>query len=365
MLAFPSNPPFAEYYNYKINDFLHTEYYDLLREALTHDDCDIEDELVPFFGSSHLRREDPEKCLNIVSDLYNWSSDNLNHRLSYLHLFSLYNFLCYMDDLLDDDENFRRIYYGGKDEEAAVDRAWEKYKNNSIEGINTKQKLKNYLQDIYNMIGDCFEDTDFITFPEIISDAISKNEDVSIDLVGDFVDLLPQDILQHYREIHHERTDLFNNINEVLADIQHNLKYCHEYKLLWVNNKPRKEKDVHNYLGAILSACFRKDQIQIDREVDVGIGRVDFRLLNNSLEKVLIEVKLASNDNLEAGLTKQLAQYMDASKCTQAYYLIFSFTDEDYERALKIIEKFQGSINRNIVVRVFDARQKLAASKLR
>ena len=248
MLTLPCNPAFAEYYNYKINDFLHAAYYDSLREALAYDDCDIEDELVPFFSSSHLRREAPEKCLNIVSDLYSWSSDNLSHHLSYLHLFSLYSFLRYMQSLLDDDENLRRIYYGGKDEEAAVDRAWEKYKNGSIEEINTKEKLKNYLQDVYNMIDDCFEDIDFITFPEIISDAIAKNKDVPMDLVGDFADLLPQDILQHYREIHHEGATFFDDVNEVLAQVQHNLKYRHEYKLLWFNDKPRKEKDVHNYL---------------------------------------------------------------------------------------------------------------------
>ena len=60
----------------------------------------------------------------------------------------------------------------------------------------------------------------------------------------------------------------------------------------------------------------------MSREINNGRGFVDFKLSRGANEKVLVEIKLTSNDQLQHGFTTQVPIYMKQEKTQKAIYLI-------------------------------------------
>ncbi len=364
MLIFEANARFADYYNLKIHEFLTTQFMDPLRGGEFEGEV-LREEIGRFFTNSDLPNQDPDKCLNIIRDLHLWSGDDLARPLDPIHQFALYNFL---DDLYRwslEDDYISTIYFSGPEEEARIDQIWQHLNKNERQEFGTRSELKEYLHDIYNMLGDCFEDIDFITFPEIIVHGIGKGETIPADLLDDYIELIPPDILTHYQQLHRDSLSLFEDINLFLTDLAYNFQYSDHYKPLWSDDKPCKETEAQNYIGALLWAGYRNTGIILDHEIDTGRGEVDFRLLKDSSEKVLIEVKLASNPYLLTGFTKQLPLYMDAEHCKNACYLIICYSTKELERTKRLVAKLPTLPGKRILIKVLDATRKLTASKLR
>lgn len=372
MLSLASSSPFAEYYLEKINSFLHVYFYDDfcthrdLQKEKGSQDLDLEEELYPFFGGFHLLREDPQKCLQVTEDLCCWSDDYFVHHLDNLHNFALYNFLHYVASMAD-DEPFQSIYFDDPEEKRTVKTMWKNLDTETFDGKISLREFTAYLHDMYTLIDTVFEDIDFITFPQLICEAVTHDEDMPAALVEDYREILPKDILKHYQEIHNEdnfRSKLFEDLAETWARLAHDLKYTQTYKLLWKGEVPADENSAHNYLQTVLSEHFANQNVALDHEVNYGTGRADFRVVREGWDKVLLEVKLGSNNNLSSGLTKQLVHYMDAERCEQAFYLIFCHTEEELAHAQKFAKTFSPLPRKTIEVVVFDATKKVAASRL-
>lgn len=143
------------------------------------------------------------------------------------------------------------------------------------------------------------------------------------------------------------------------------------YKLLWNETKttPRSEEDVQLLFKGILDEHCRANNIDFTREVNQGMGPVDFRFSNGYQNRVLLEAKLAKNSKFWNGLKKQLPQYMRIDSCKLGIFLVEAFTDNDIKRVNDIqdiawdTEKTYGV---KIKVIVVDARldNKESASKL-
>lgn len=372
MLALPSSTQFADFYLERISDLLHVYFYDDFRSHMDMKrrddsfDLDLEDELFPFFGGFHLFYEDPQKCLRVVEDLCRWPNDHFVHYLDNLHQLALYNFLRYVAEMADDD-SFQETFVNNPEEKRKVRTLWKSLDEDAFDGKITLREFTEYIQDMYVLIDSIFEDIDFITFPEIICRAVAHNEDMPATLIDDYREILPKDILKHYQEIHNEenfRSKLFEDLAEVWARLAHDLKYTQTYKLLWRGKIPANENSAHHYLQTVLNEHFASQNVILDHEVDYGTGRADFRLVRDVWDKVLLEVKLGSNNNLSSGLTKQLVHYMDAERCEQAFYLIFCHTEEELVRAQKLAKTFSPIPHKTIEIVVFDATKKTSASKL-
>ncbi|MBV5349814.1 hypothetical protein JZU71_01240, partial [bacterium] len=63
--------------------------------------------------------------------------------------------------------------------------------------------------------------------------------------------------------------------------------------------------------GIASSYCIAND-LDISPESDAGRGPVDFKFSNGSKGKVLVEIKLTSNNQLQHGFESQLPIYMKA-----------------------------------------------------
>lgn len=99
------------------------------------------------------------------------------------------------------------------------------------------------------------------------------------------------------------------------------------------NNKPKKETDIQPTLYLLLQlSLLGSGGIQVVRESDEGIGRLDFKFLYTTPDRkplvICLEFKLAHNKEIEHGIKRQLPGYMRANKSTSGIYAVMWFKDE-------------------------------------
>jgi hypothetical protein len=352
---------FIEYNNKKIREFLLVEFFDDYDEQLFYEDLGA-------FFPEFLIREQKGKCAKILEDLYYWSGDEFRHNLTPLHQLGLYNFLRYIEDYKNEDPGLFGYIYYGQDDAKEIAKVWNELGEEArSESFPTVKSLKRYLHDIGNMIEDCFEDIDFITFPYLIGRSDRESEPFSEGLVSFYHELLPEDIRMEYdtlRKNIQKTLPLFEQLGRVLSVISHGIQYRGWHKLFWNGKEPKGETGVHVCLDLLFDAHFEKTQVEVSREVDTGTGRIDFKFYSGSMERVLVEIKLGSSPKLKRGFENQLVHYMDATGCTNAYYLIVCFTDEELTKTKKLLDGLQPIKHKSIEVVTLDATLKKPASKL-
>lgn len=110
------------------------------------------------------------------------------------------------------------------------------------------------------------------------------------------------------------------------------------YKLLWDETKtnPRNEETVQLLFKGILDPYCYTNNIDFTREVNQGMGPVDFRFSCGYSNRVLLEIKLAQNTRFWNGLKKQLPQYMKVDSCQYGIFLVVVYTDNDMEKINEI-----------------------------
>jgi len=142
------------------------------------------------------------------------------------------------------------------------------------------------------------------------------------------------------------------------------------YKLLWNDTKttPRSEEDVQLLFKGILDEHCRANNIDLTREVNQGMGPVDFRFSYGYTNRVLLEAKLAKNTKFWNGLKGQLPQYMKIDSCKKGIFLVIVYSEKDIERIKNIQEITRETCllhNVEIKVVIVDARttNKESASK--
>ena len=88
------------------------------------------------------------------------------------------------------------------------------------------------------------------------------------------------------------------------------------------DNKPKHERAAQLLFFGIADSYCTANDIDLSREINNGRGAVDFNLSRGAKEKVVIEIKLTSNSQLEHGFTTQVPIYMTQEKTSKAVYLI-------------------------------------------
>lgn len=311
MIIFNSSTSFGAYYNYKIHQFLEVEFDDHLFEMhlisrsskradhlaffnqLTSAQLDeLKEELSPFFMERRLLDDDLQKCFETALDLFDWTQDQLPHPLDNLHSYALYGFLLYMEELADDLEFFDDVYFNDTEDEEFIANLWQHLDREQYDVFTTVDELRNYLHDVNCLLDECFEDIDFITFSEMICSDLEAHQEVPADLLAEYAELVPQDILAHYQKFQSEHDDsLFRLVGKLLDEFARNLIYRREHQLMWEGEHPKHETQIQFILASILRYGFYGHDVLIDRGADVGVGETDLRLLDGTREPVLIEVK--------------------------------------------------------------------------
>jgi hypothetical protein len=119
------------------------------------------------------------------------------------------------------------------------------------------------------------------------------------------------------------------------------------HRLFHADGKPiRREKD----LQLLFRQTWFASPSDVGSEVNDGRGPVDFKISRGSLDKSLVEFKLASNTNLQRNLENQVEIYKAASDTPNALKVILFFTQEQQAKVFSILRKLGLEKNKDIVL---------------
>lgn len=165
-----------------------------------------------------------------------------------------------------------------------------------------------------NTFGELMKKTLRYMWYELSKNIVTNNKFVFGDVIGDdeFFDKIEQ-FAQYYKDFIELRSG---------------------YKLLWNETKtvPRSEEDVQLLFKGILDEHCRANNIDFTREVNQGMGPVDFRFSCGYSNRVLLEAKLAKNSKFWNGLKKQLPKYLKIDACKNGIFLVIVYNDKDIKR---------------------------------
>ena len=126
------------------------------------------------------------------------------------------------------------------------------------------------------------------------------------------------------------------------------------YKLLWNDTKtsPRSEEDVQLLFKGILDEHCRANNIDLTREVNQGVGPVDFRFSCGYSNRLLLEAKLAKNTKFWNGLKVQLPTYLKTETCKNGVFLVIVYTDKDIKRIKDIYSVCKRFVIHNVKIKL-------------
>lgn len=205
-----------------------------------------------------------------------------------------------------------------------------------------------------------------LQFPEVIDYYIRQKENTGEQAVGlsakrrqEVFEVLVRMVQQVVEDIR-TNTTLYqrpvNSYNEALTRAKGFKQYVENqdgYRLL---NRPGQErplateKEVQLFFGLI----FFGSEFDVNREVNNGRGPVDFKVSRGSINKSLIEIKLASNSQLKRNLQNQVAVYEKANGTRTSVKMIVCFTDADVAKVDTALKELDLRSEESIVV--IDAR---------
>ncbi len=104
------------------------------------------------------------------------------------------------------------------------------------------------------------------------------------------------------------------------------------------NGNPRHEATAQRLFFAIAYSYCEANSIEISPEIDTGTGQVDFKLSRGPEAKVLVELKLSTNPNVEHGYRVQLEEYKTSERTMRAFYVVIDVgrMGKKFENCLKI-----------------------------
>jgi hypothetical protein len=134
------------------------------------------------------------------------------------------------------------------------------------------------------------------------------------------------------------------------------------WRFFYVNGKPlRREAD----LQIMYRLCWFATSYDVNREPNNGRGPVDFKVSKGSIDKSLVEFKLASNSKLKQNLKHQVEIYETANDTKQSIKAIIYFTESELEKVQQILIDLKLSERPEIVLIDASSNNKQSASNVR
>ncbi|MFH1903438.1 MAG: hypothetical protein ABIK20_05250 [Candidatus Omnitrophota bacterium] len=173
---------------------------------------------------------------------------------------------------------------------------------------------------------------------------VITSENVYINNVQNFIVGLQRTDFYAPTEVHNSYQEAKKKIEILKEYIENN----DGYKLFYHKSERIKgEKDLQLLFGLV---CHESTTFDVNREVNNGRGPVDVKISKGSVDKTLVEFKLASNKKLEQNLQKQVEVYQKAHNTNLAFKVIIYFTEDEYKRVLEIFNKLGLTGKENVVL---------------
>jgi hypothetical protein len=198
---------------------------------------------------------------------------------------------------------------------------------------------------------------DFLNDPlgEIVWGDLAKKAPVDYPLnLSDYHPITPENILSVVKLICEQYGSLIENNGwfEYLYNEKGNLKPERASQLL--------------FYGIAETYCIANN-LDLNREINSGIGSLDFKISRGFKAKVNVEIKYSTNTNLIKGFEKQLPAYNKAEKTDTSIYLVIQtkIGRKNIDELIKLanIKRSRGEKVPEIIL--IDGQKQLSASKRR
>ncbi|MBN1941110.1 MAG: hypothetical protein JW772_02920 [Candidatus Diapherotrites archaeon] len=167
------------------------------------------------------------------------------------------------------------------------------------------------------------------------------------------------------------KIETMDEFKKIVLTFCEDLKNCIEsgksLPLLWVKDKPRKEKFVQALFSTAGVFYGKQYNLDISPEPSTGRGLIDFKVSQGHEFRALIEIKLVSNTAWANGLEHQLPEHLEAEQVKNGYFVLVAFNDKEKEkfqslprRLDEINKKYQGKLEIKTIT--VDASKKPTAS---
>ncbi len=158
-------------------------------------------------------------------------------------------------------------------------------------------------------------------------------------------------------------------IETIIERFRHFIEQCGGWRLLWDGDREKPEEAAQLVFFGIARAYCQANNINVDREVELGRGSVDFKFSSGFEARALLEVKKIENGRFWDGLRRQLPSYLSSDRARDGWLLAIRFRNAGVakERAAALpVEVLRTSkeLDLNLRFGIVDARPKKSASKL-
>ncbi len=222
---------------------------------------------------------------------------------------------------------------------------------------NNPIRMKNYVGSFYGVgrtkddYYDYVKDKKFVYYPNTI--------------VPEFLKKLKTPKFKQF----YDDDSLFYFVKELVENFKQMIEKQGESKLLKnpSDKKPFKEDFIQDLFYITIKKSCEEHNIEISREPRASNGRIEFKFSQGHNARTHLEIKLASNPNLNGGYQKQLPEYMVSEKINKGIFLPLFFSDEEEKKIqelqkLKLEDKYKSL---KIEIINIDGREKLPPSKLK
>jgi hypothetical protein len=134
---------------------------------------------------------------------------------------------------------------------------------------------------------------------------------------------------------------------------------------LYYENKPRPERAAQRLFFAVAYAYCKANNLDITPEAETGNGPVDFKVSSGFTGRVLVEIKLSTNDIVK-GYSRQLETYKAGEETSKGFYIVIDVGQMgEKDEALLEVKNLAASRGEPVSDVIFiDGARKPSASKL-
>jgi hypothetical protein len=164
--------------------------------------------------------------------------------------------------------------------------------------------------------------------------------------------------------------DLVGVVAEVVDRFRHFIEEQRGWSLLWNDDGTEKpEEAVQLLLLGFAQPYLRQFDVEIDREVELGRGPVDFKASSGTSARLLIEVKKLHNGKFWNGLRLQLPSYLKSDGAEEGWFIAVQYrSNSGAVNRLKSLRTAVAAVARETGMALHysavDARRPLSASKI-
>ncbi|GEK80144.1 hypothetical protein [Agrococcus baldri] len=164
--------------------------------------------------------------------------------------------------------------------------------------------------------------------------------------------------------------DLVQLVGEVIDRFRHFIEQQRGWSLLWNSDDTEKPEEAVQLLFLGLAQPYlRQFNVELDREVELGRGPVDFKVASGTSARLLIEIKKLQNGKFWNGVRDQLPSYLKSDDAAVGWFVAVQYRSaKSATRRLMelpvVVSRVARETQKKLWYTSIDARRPVSASKI-